>query len=696
MKKYILFIFVLGFSSALFAQPMAKYEFEKNIAVGDERFEIGDYFNALELYKESYKEKKDLNLALRIAETYYMLKDYKHSHKYLKTILKKDKKGMFFHARLLYAKCLKRMGEYQEAYNEFIAFAKKTDDPDSRTEAILEIKGLELFDSLPENVEMEFKPLGKEVNKGFSIYGLQKRKTNDEIYLGYFDTSSKIVMDGKTNEVKEKKRKKGKRKKSKRKNKKKKEEGGIRGQISVSKRDASGEYSEPKALDKRINRIESHSLYPSFSLDGQTLYYTRISMEGTEILESKIFMTKDEGGEWSAPYELENINGDFITKMPAVGEILGQEALFFVSNMEGTMGGFDIFYSLVNGDGSLSEPVNLGDKINTVDDEITPFSVEGKLYFSTNGRPGLGGFDIYSSTWNGKEWSEAENAGKGFNSSVDDLGMSISADGRSGFLLSNRMYQGKKRIISKTCCNQAYRISARELVIKLLVNVFDENGKLKNAKVELVDVSKVDPEAPVTKSNFSGNDFNFLLDSDKPYKAVVTCEGYKTGEIKFNTAGIFDDFTVEKEITLTKAEPEVEIITINQPIRLSNIYYDYNDDKILPDAEDDLDKLVNLMNEYPEMIIELSSHTDVRGTKKYNLKLSQRRAESAKQYLIENGITGMRIKPVGYGESRILNHCKEGVECTDDEHRFNRRTEFKIIAGPKEIVIKKEVFKNKQ
>jgi len=694
MKNYILFIFLLAISFSSFAQPMSKYEFEKNIAVGDERFEIGDYFNALELYKESYKEKKDLNLALRIAETYYMLKDYKHSMKYVKNILKKDKKGMFFHSKLLYAKCLKRLGEYQEAYNEFIDFAKKTDDPDSRTEAILEINGLELFDSMQENVEMEFKPLNKDVNKGFSIYGLQRRNSNDEIYLGYFDTSSKIVLDGKSNEVKSKKRKK---KKSKKKGKKKKEESGdIRGQISISKRDADGNYSKPKALDKRINRIESHSLYPAFSLDGETLYYTRISMKGTEVLESKLFLVKEEDGEWGAPYELENVNGDFISKMPSVGEMLGQEALFFVSDMEGTTGGLDIFYSLINNDGSLSEPVNLGKKINTVDDEITPFSVEGKLYFSTNGRPGLGGFDIYVSTWNGKEWSEAENAGKGFNSSVDDLGLSISADGRSGFLLSNRMYNGKKRIISKTCCNQAYRISARELVIKLIVNVFDENGKLKNAKVQLVDLSKVDPESPVTKSNFSGNDFNFLLDSDKPYKAVVTCDGYDPGEIKFNTAGIFDDFTVEKEITLKKAEPEVEIITINQPIRLSNIYYDFNDYKILPDAEEDLDRLVDLMNEYPEMIIELSSHTDVRGGKKYNLKLSQRRAESAKQYLVENGITGMRIKPVGYGESMILNHCKEGVKCTDDEHRFNRRTEFKILAGPKEIIIKKEVFKNKK
>ena len=229
-----------------------------------------------------------------------------------------------------------------------------------------------------------------------------------------------------------------------------------------------------------------------------------------------------------------------------------------------------------------------------------------------------------------------------------------------------------------------------------MVTVFDKDGELKNAKVKLVDLSKVKPTSPETKSNFNGNDFKFVLESDKSYKTIVSRDGYKTGTIKFNTAGIFDDFTVEKKIVLEKAEPEVEVITINQPIRLNNIYYDFDDDKILPDAEEDLDKILDLMNEYPDMVIELSSHTDARGKTKYNQKLSQRRAESAKRYLIENGISANRIEAVGYGESMILNRCKNGVNCTDDEHRFNRRTEFKIIKGPKEITIKKEIFKNKK
>ena len=696
MKTYLTIIVSLFFAIAIQAQPLNKYTFESLVEAADMSFEKGDYSNAVEYFKKAFDEKKDPNLTFRIAESYYMLRDYKHAMRYLKSLLRKDKTGMFFDAKLLYAKCLKRLGKYQDAYNEFKEFAKNTDDPDMRQEALLEVQGLELFNSLPENLEMEFKPLGKNVNKGFSLYGIQRRNSNDTIYFGSFDVSSKIVLDGKSNEVKSTgKSKKSRKSKRKGKGKKDKSKGGKRAMIMVANRNQKGEYDKPKAMDKRINRIETYSVYPAFSEDGNTMYFTRVAMKGTEILESKIFVTYDKGGEWSAPQEVPMVNGDFISKMPAVGEMLGQQALFFVSNMEEGVGGFDIYYSLINSDGTMEIPVNLGKKINTIDDEITPYFVDGKLYYSTNGLPGLGGFDIYVTKWNGKEWSEPENIGKGFNSSVDDLGLSISADGRSGFLLSNRPYKNKKKILSQTCCNHAFKISARDLIIKLLVSVFDKNGKLNDAKVQLVDLSKVKPAPPETKSNFSDNIFSFVLESDKPYQAIVTKDGYEPGVVKFNTAGIFDDYTIEKKVTLKKAKPETEIITINQPIRLGNIYYDYDDYKILPDAEQDLEKLLDLMNEYPEMEIELSSHTDSRGTKKYNIKLSQKRAEAAKNWLVDNGIDAKRIRAKGYGESRILNKCVDGVKCTEEEHRFNRRTEFKIIKGPKEITIKKQVFKNK-
>jgi len=152
-----------------------------------------------------------------------------------------------------------------------------------------------------------------------------------------------------------------------------------------------------------------------------------------------------------------------------------------------------------------------------------------------------------------------------------------------------------------------------------------------------------------------------------------------------------DKSTVRRSVKMVKKPDDktTETVTINEPIRLNNIYYDFDDDKILADAEQDLKFLVDLMKQYPDMEIELSSHTDAQGNDDYNQKLSQRRAQSAKNWMVAHGINAKRIDAVGYGESQILNDCINGVDCTDDEHRVNRRTEFKITAGPTTIEVKK-------
>lgn len=137
-------------------------------------------------------------------------------------------------------------------------------------------------------------------------------------------------------------------------------------------------------------------------------------------------------------------------------------------------------------------------------------------------------------------------------------------------------------------------------------------------------------------------------------------------------------------------ESDVEILTINEAIRLNNIYYNYDDDKILKDAEQDLYAIMDLMTKYPDMTIELGSHTDSRGDDTYNQKLSLRRANSARRWLLNKGITGDRITAKGYGETVILNNCTNGEDCTDEEHRYNRRTEFKILSGPTTIEVKKK------
>jgi len=362
--------------------------------------------------------------------------------------------------------------------------------------------------------------------------------------------------------------------------------------------------------------------------------------------------------------------------------------------MKGGEGRFDIYYASHTGGNDYSSPVNLGSVLNTMEDEVSPYYHDGTLYFSSDGHPSMGGLDIYYTTWNGSTWSAPTNMGFVYNSSYDDIDFTLNKDGSGGYLVSNRIHKDKKRLKSKTCCDDIYAFSIRELVIDLLATVTDEeNQPLTEASIDLIDIT-MDRDT-TSKVNLASNDFNFLLDSDHSYTAVVTREGYYPETIEFNTVGIIDDYTVSKVISLkpipvvVKEEPKevVEVVKRNEAIRLNNIYYDYDDDKILQDAEIDLNVILNVMNRYPDMVIELSSHTDSRGVSTYNQNLSQRRAESARNWLIGKGIDGARIQPVGYGESVVLNHCTNGVRCSDDEHRVNRRTEFKMISGPETIEI---------
>lgn len=665
MKKYIVLFIIFFITMGLQAQPLKKLTYKMMIDQAEESLSTGDYENALDYFDKAYDEKKESEIAIKIAKVHYLMKDYKRASIQFKRVLRRDREGKYFEEKLFYGKSLKRIDEYQEAYTQLVEYARETTDPDGRAEAMLEIKGMEMYNELPDNMEMVFKPLDEEINKGFSIYGAN-RHPDGTLYFGTFDSKKKIVLNG--------------------------ESENENARIYAAKMDQDGNYKDISPLDELINRPGFSSVHPAFSSDGQRMYFTRILLENNEIADAKLFVSYLSDAAWGAPAEIPNVNIPGVNSLhPSVGELFGREVLYFISDMPGGFGGYDIYYSTIETEGVYSKPVNLGKVINTMDDELSPWYVDGKLFFSTNGLSGLGGFDIFKSTWDGQKWSKPENLGKGYNSTVDDLFFTINEDGDSGFLLTSRPYQGKRKIISETCCDHLFSVSTRQLIINLLAEVFDENGPLNDARIELIDDSEVNPEEPVTKSNFNGNSFNFSLTQDKPYKAIVSRKGYDTKTIDFTTAGILDDYTVKKEITLERAKPEIQIVKINEPIRLNNIYYDYDDYKILPDAEKDLATLQGLMAKYDDMVIELSSHTDARGKTDYNQRLSQKRANAAKEWLVKNGVSPDRIKPVGYGESMILNKCKNNVDCTDEEHRYNRRTEFKIIAGPTSIEIEKQV-----
>lgn len=662
---------IIGFiiiSYSLSAQPLRSVPRDMMIEAAEESYKKGDYYNAVEWYEKAYKEEKDKDIAAEVAYLHYLLRDYKRAENWYRRILRRDRDNRYASERMIYGLVFKALGKYPEALEQFnFVINDENSDAEDRQYAEHQIAGIELANELPQNIEAVITLVDKKnVNSGFSDFS-PREYVDGSLYFASFLRDDEIVIEEKDDE-------------------------NAYAKIYYTTKGDKG-YQQPTELGQHINRENFHNGNVSFSRDGNRMYFTRSELIGNELASSKIYVSYRSSSGWSAAQELSLSTGDYMAKHPTIGQLFGNEVLFFVSDMEGGMGGFDLYYSTLQGEDGYSVPVNLGEVVNTDSDEITPFYKDGTIYFSSKGHAGLGGYDIFSSDWDGTVWSDPANLGYNYNTSYDDMYYSKSADDLRGFLVSNRPDKEKRNLKSKTCCDDIYEIGIRQLVIDLLALVEDENGPLNGANVELFDLTTGSDGQ--FKTNTVGNDFNFLLESDRAYKAIVSRDEYFPDTVEFNTVGIFDDYTVRKTVVLEKleTEPEIEIITINQPIRLNNIYYDFDDDQILEAAEKDLYVLLDLMNQYPDMVIELSSHTDSRGITRYNEDLSQRRAESARTWLLEEGVNEDRIVAKGYGESKLLNRCRNGVRCSEEEHQFNRRTEFKIIAGPQSIEIKKEVIK---
>ncbi|MBK8109852.1 MAG: OmpA family protein [Saprospiraceae bacterium] len=660
----------LGVGS-LAAQPMKTVDYNTKLQVADLAASEGDYYGAIEWYTKAFEESKDLNLQLAIADLYVLARDFNKAEKIYDRILKRDKKREYEDIRIDFAKVLKSQGKYREALSEYNTILGDAEATDSlKAIARFELKGIEMMDNLAPNLEAIVNYLPGKVNSG-SAETSPAIGPEGSLYFSSFNRKKEIILDG--------------------------SEKDYHAKLFTAEKNDKGEYDKITALPENINRTEFNTAGAAFSRDGKRMYFTRALLQNNNIESSTLFVSTRGDAGWSAPREITELKGEFIIKHPYVGELFGNEVLFFSSNMLGGLGGYDLFYSQIKGD-SYGIATNLGNVVNTAADEVSPYYNNGTLYFSSNGHPNIGGFDIFYANWNGFNWEGLTNIGFNYNSAYDDLFFRFNESGSSGFLVSNRPNKDKQKMKgSDSCCDDIYGVYIRELVIDLLSTVEDQNGALNGANVEVYDLTL--GGYPETKTNFNGNVFNFPLLADRNYKAIFKKEGYFPDTITFNTNGIVEDKTIKRTIKL-QADPdygkdEVEIVTINQAIRLNNIYYNYDKSDILPDAEEDLNTLLELMEDYPDMVIELSSHTDARGDDGYNQKLSQRRAESAKTWLIAKGVNKDRIKPVGYGEKVILNKCANNVRCTDAEHRINRRTEFKIIAGPQTIEIKKEIFKDK-
>ena len=430
-------------------------------------------------------------------------------------------------------------------------------------------------------------------------------------------------------------------------------------------------------FSKKIN-TKYHEAAVAFSPDNNTMYFTRnnfgkkLRRDRNGINHLKIYMSKKVNGEWTEATELPFNSDIYSTGHPALSP--DGKQLYFVSDMPGTMGDTDIFVVDIYDNGTFSDPKNLGPKINTEGKEMFPFITNNGFYFSSDGHTGLGGLDVFKASYSEEEgFHSVENVGVPLNSNKDDFSYIVDEETQKGFFASNRaggkggddIYSFKVLLPEETQHNAiagvVTELVTEEVMPKALVMLLDEN----NIKLKEIETAE---------------DGSFLfedLEGDKKYTLKVQKDNFFEGTQDVTT---IVNQTVQADVSLKKLK---ELITVEEGIKklkTEMIYFNFDKFGIREDAAKELDKLVDVMNEYEDMVIKIESHTDSRGSDAYNKYLSDKRAKSSRDYLISKGIDAARIESaIGYGEERLLNECSNGVACSNESHELNRRSEFIIV-----------------
>ncbi|WP_179319037.1 OmpA family protein [Winogradskyella helgolandensis] len=434
-----------------------------------------------------------------------------------------------------------------------------------------------------------------------------------------------------------------------------------------------GTYQEATLANNKIN-TRYHEGLVSFSPDGKTMYFSRESyyekdfqkdsLSSTKFSQLYLFKATKLGDDWDTIEALAVNSENYSVKNPSVST--DGKTLYFSSNMPEGFGGFDIYKAPINDDGTLGEAENLGQKVNTEGQEMFPYiSSNNTLYFSSNGHLGLGGLDVfYTKVIDGKI-APVRNVGIPINSNADDFAFSIDEENDEGFVSSNRtggkgsddIYAFKKLqplcdvLISATVLDD----KTREPISGAAVSLFDAEGN----KV----VSKTTNEEGVAE---------FIVECEEDSELEVVMDGFDSKKVQVKGSN-------DEENNVQISLDPIEKLIVDESINLAPIFFEFDESNITAQAAFELDKLVQIMNKYPEMVIEATSHTDNRGTDTYNNGLSDRRAKTTVQYVISKGIDEARISGTGKGETEPKVDCSGG--CTKAQHAENRRSEFIVVSG---------------
>lgn len=451
--------------------------------------------------------------------------------------------------------------------------------------------------------------------------------------------------------------------------------------LKIYKADIGKDFSitNPKP-DSSIYNTEKYHTGPLITnKTGDKIYVTtnHEGKKGKKVKENKIrfrnnnlelyIYTLKNGNYTSEAFKYNNV------KLYSVGQAAlssNEQTLYFTSDMPGGFGGTDIWFSNLNSDGKWDKPQNAGSAINTSASEMFPTITADTLFFASNGHIGMGGLDIFKATGSKANWVSVTNLKYPINSSVDDFSYSIysiTQDTTNGYLSSNRLVgYGSDDVFAFTFIKEkppVFAVQGKILKKPTTVSLPGTKVSLYENGIKIIDNVSTNPDGS----------YLFNLKPETDYALIAKKQKFQSDSILLSTKGLKKSqiFTVDLSLD--------SLFEIDKIINLANIYYDFDKDNIRPDAANVLDGLVQTMLDNPTLKIELRSHTDSRANDRYNLKLSQRRATSAVNYIVGRGINSKRITAKGYGEKILVNKCKNNVECTDEEHQANRRTDFRIL-----------------
>lgn len=441
-----------------------------------------------------------------------------------------------------------------------------------------------------------------------------------------------------------------------------------------------GDFVTTSKLSKALNK-KTHESSTAFTKDGTTVYFTRNNSENGKFARDengvsrlKVYKANLSNDEWVNIIELP-FNGDnYSVAHPTLNK--DETKLYFASDMPGTLGESDIFVVDINSDGTYSTPLNLGTTINTESRETFPFITdENKLYFSSDGHPGLGGLDVFVTNLENVYRPTIENIGRPINSEEDDFSFIFNEESKKGFFASNRDGgQGDDDIYSFKE-NKALDLTCHTKIAGVIKD--QETGALlANAEVLVYNSAN-----EVIAKGITGNDGAFDLDgncANGDYKLVASKDEYNQNEKLFKTLDAKDTTDVQLALEKTRRAAPIgtDLITL---LNLEPIYFDFDKYHIRKDASVTMEKVLAYLKEYPEVNIQIGSHTDSRANDAYNEALSTNRAKATAAYLFEHGVPSSRVKFKGFGETKLTNNCSNGVICSKDKHQANRRSEFIVV-----------------